>query len=241
MTDGSDGRVIGIIAAAGSGERMGGAQKAFQLLLGREMVAYSLQVMEESEEIDNVMLVVPSDAVDTATRLCLGMRFNKVGSISKGGRTRRESVESAIRSIDGSDLIVVHDGARPCITTELITRGVAMARETDAAIPVVPAQDTIKEIAPDGKVVATPDRSRLFAAQTPQVFHGALLRRAHYETSPDLVLDDASLIEALGLPVHTFEGDPANIKVTTPIDLAFAEAVLRQRGMTEPTYPGQWA
>ena len=241
MTDGSDGRVIGIIAAAGSGERMGGVQKAFQPLLGREMVAYSLQVMEESEEIDSVMLVVPSDAVDMATRLCLGMRFNKVGSISKGGRTRRESVESAVRSIYENDLIVVHDGARPCITAELITRGIAVAREHGAAVPIVPVQDTIMDIAPDGKVVTTPDRSRLFAAQTPQVFDSMLLSRAHYETSPELVLDDASLVEALGLPVHTFEGDPANIKVTTPIDLAFAEAVLRRRGIAEPTYPGQWA
>lgn len=235
------GGTTGIIVAAGSGERMGGVQKAFAPLLGREMVAYSLQVMEESEEIDRVMLVVPPDAVDTATRLCLGMSFKKAGFIGKGGRTRRESVESAVRSTDESDLIVVHDGARPCITADLITRGVALARETGAAIPTVPAQDTIKEVAPDGTVVTTPDRSRLYAAQTPQVFQGALLRRAHYETSPDLILDDASLVEALGEPVHTFEGDSANIKVTTPIDLAFAEAVLRQRGIAEPTYPGQWA
>ena len=169
------------------------------------------------------------------------MGFSKVSAISKGGSTRRESVESAVRSTDERDIIVVHDGARPCVTTELIARGVVLARETGAAIPVVPAQDTIKEVAPDGTVVTTPDRSRLYAAQTPQVFQGELLRRAHYETSADLVLDDASLVEALGLPVHTFEGDPANIKVTTPIDLAFAEAVLRQRGITEPTYPGQWA
>ena len=235
------GATTGIIVAAGSGERMGGVQKAFTPLLGREMVAYSLQVMEESEEIERVMLVVPPGTVDTATRLCEGMRFSKVGSIGVGGHTRRESVESAVRSTYENSLIVVHDGARPCITAELITRGVALAREAGAAIPVVPAQDTIKEVAPDGTVVATPDRSRLYAAQTPQVFDSMLLSRAHYETPPDLVLDDASLVEALGLPVHTFEGDPANIKVTTPIDLAFAEAVLRQRGITEPTYPGQWA
>lgn len=241
MADGSQGRVIGIVAAAGSGERMGGVQKAFTPLLGREMVAYSLQIMQESEDIDAIDLVVPSDAVDTATRLVLGMGFSKVSAISKGGSTRRESVESAVRSTDGNDLIVVHDGARPCITTALIARGVALARETGAAIPVVPAQDTIKEVAPDRTVVTTPDRSRLYAAQTPQVFQGELLHRAHYETAKDLVLDDASLVEALGLPVHTFEGDPANIKVTTPIDLAFAEAVLRQRGITGPTYPGQWA
>ena len=233
--------VIGVIVAAGSGVRMGGVEKAFQPLLGREMVAYSLRVMEESEEIDRVMLVVPPNGIETATKLCEVMGFSKVRSIMGGGRTRRESVEGAVRSTDESSLIVVHDGARPCITTDLITRGVALARETGAAIPVIPAQDTIKEIAPDGTVLATPDRWRLYAAQTPQVFHGALLRRAHDETPPDLVLDDASLVEALGLPVHTFDGDPANIKVTTPIDLAYAEAVLRRRGISEPHDPGQSA
>ena len=233
--------VIAIIVAAGSGERMGGVQKAFMPLLGREMVAYSLRVMEESAEIDRVMLVVPPDAIETATRLCLGMNFTKVTSIGKGGRTRRESVESALRSTSDGDLVVVHDGARPCVTSELISRGIAVARETGAAVPVIPVQDTIKEIDSDGKIVSTPDRSRFYAAQTPQVFHAGLLKRAHYETSPELGLDDASLVEALGVDVHTFKGDPANIKVTTPVDVAIAEAILRSRGITEPTYPGQWA
>ena len=101
----------------------------------------------------------------------------------------------------------------------------------------MPVQDTIKEAGQDGRIVATPDRSRLFAAQTPQAFRTELLERAHAEAPADLVLDDASLVEALGEPVHIFEGDPGNIKVTTPIDMAVAEAVLRQRGITAPDEP----
>ena len=126
---------------------------------------------------------------------------------------------------------------RPCVTTELIARGVVAAREHGAAVPAVPVQDTIKERGQDGRVVATPDRSRLYAAQTPQAFRIDLLNRAHAEAPADLVLDDASLVEALGEPVHIFEGDPGNIKVTTPIDVAVAEAVLRHRGIGAPDEP----
>lgn len=229
------GATTGIIVAAGSGERMGGVQKAFQPLLGRMMAAYSLQVMEDSQDIDHIVLVVASDSVEKAASLVSSMGLCKVSAVCAGGATRRESVLAGLRvAPDSSEITLVHDGARPCITVELIARGVAVARENGAAAPAVPVQDTIKERRHDGRVVATPDRSRLFAAQTPQAFRTELLERAHREAPVDLLVDDASLVEAIGEPVHIFEGDPGNIKVTTPIDVAVAEAILRQQGNTAP-------
>ncbi len=229
------GATTGIIVAAGSGERMGGIQKAFHLLLGDEMAAYSLRVMEASQDIDHIVLVVASDSVEKAKLLVSEMGLCKVSAVCAGGATRRESVLAGLHAVpDDSEITLVHDGARPCVTGELIARGVATAHEHGAAVPAVPVQDTIKEAGQDGRVVATPDRSRLYAAQTPQAFRTELLRRAHAEAPADLVLDDASLVEALGEPVHLFEGDAGNIKVTTPADVAIVEAILRQRDNRAP-------
>ncbi len=225
----------GIIVAAGSGERMGGVEKAFHVLLGDEMAAYSLRAMEASQDVDHIVLVVASDSVEKAQLLVSEMGLCKVSAVCAGGATRRESVLAGLRAApDGSEITLVHDGARPCVRTELIARGVAAAREHGAAVPAVPVQDTIKEAGRDGRVVATPDRSRLYAAQTPQAFRTELLKRAHAEAPADLLLDDASLVEALGEPVHLFEGDAGNIKVTTPPDVAIVEAILRQRGTIAP-------
>ena len=229
------GAVTGIIVAAGSGERMGGVQKAFAPLLGREMVAYSLRAMEDSQDVDYIVLVVASGSVEKAKSIVLSMGLCKVSAVCSGGATRRESVLAGLRAApDDSEITLVHDGARPCVTAELITRGVEAAREHGAVVPAVPVQDTIKEARQDGRVVATPDRWRLYAAQTPQAFRTELLKRAHAEAPADLVLDDASLVEALGEPVHIFEGDAGNIKVTTPTDVAIAEAILHQQGNTAP-------
>ena len=148
-----------------------------------------------------------------------------------GGATRRASVLAGLQAAPDNEITLVHDGARPCVTPELVARGIEAAQEHGAAIPAVPVQDTIKEAGQGGLIVNTLDRSMLYAAQTPQVFPTDMLKRAHAEASADLLLDDASLFEALGWPVHIFEGDPSNLKVTTPIDVAFAEAVLRRRGV----------
>ena len=233
-----DRTVTAIIVAAGSGERMGGVQKAFQPLLGRAMAGYSLRAMEDSPEIGRVVLVVAADSVSKGESLVASMGLRKIAAVCAGGDTRRSSVHAGLEAAPDSAFTLIHDGARPCLTPELVARGMAAAQDDGAAIPAVPAQDTIKEVGQGGRVIRTPDRSTLYAAQTPQVFPTALLRRAHAEAAPDLVLDDASLFEALGWPVHIFEGDPANIKVTTPIDLAFAEAVLRRRGVVEPDGSG---
>ena len=231
MTGTSRGPTVGIIVAAGSGERMGGVEKAFAPLLGRMIVSYSLRAMEDTPELDHIILVVAADSVEKGASLVSSMGLCKVAAVRPGGATRRASVLAGLHAAPNSEITLVHDGARPCVTPELIARGIVAAREHGAAIPAVPVQDTIKEAGRGGLIVNTPDRSMLYAAQTPQVFPTDMLKRAHTEAPPDLLLDDASLFEALGWPVHIFEGDPSNLKVTTPIDVAFAEAVLRRRGV----------
>ena len=227
----ASGPVTGIIVAAGSGERMGGVQKAFAPLLGRMMVSYSLRAMEDTSELTNIVLVVASESVQKGESLVSSMGLCKVAAVCAGGATRRASVLAGLQAAPDNEITLVHDGARPCVTPELVARGIEAAQEHGAAIPAVPVQDTIKEAGQGGLIVNTPDRSMLYAAQTPQVFPTDMLKRAHAEASADLLLDDASLFEALGWPVHIFEGDPSNLKVTTPIDVAFAEAVLRRRGV----------
>ncbi len=227
-------RARAIIVAAGSGERMGGLQKAFVPLLGRVMAWYSLRALEDAPEIDDIVLVVAADSREKAESLVVSMKLRKVAAICVGGATRRASVLAGLDVAPQSEITLVHDGARPCVAPELIARGVAAATK-GAAVPAVPVQDTIKEAEHGGRVLRTPDRSALYAAQTPQVFLTELLKRAHHEAPADVLLDDASLFEALGWPVHIFEGDPSNLKVTRPIDLAFAEVVLRRRGIESAT------
>ena len=121
--------------------------------------------------------------------------------------------------------MAVHDGGRPLVKPGMINRGLEAARETGASVPIVPLVDTIKEVGEDGAVVRTLDRSRLWAAQTPQVFRYDLLLRAHREITAD-VTDDAAMVEMLGVRVKTYEGRRRNIKITTPDDLTMAEAYL---------------
>ena len=232
------GSVVAIIVAAGAGERMGGVQKAFTPLLGRMMIAYSLQAMDDVGEIGHIVVAAARDGVGRARSLISSMNLRTKPIVCAGGATRRDSVLAGLRASPPSELSIVHDGARPCITPDLIERGIAVARATGAAIPATPVNDTIKEVGPGGLIVRTPERSRLFAAQTPQIFATELLVRAHAEASPDLLLDDASLFESLGWPVYVYEGDPSNLKVTRPIDIALAEAVLRERGVGAPDKAG---
>ena len=233
------GPVVAIIVAAGAGERMGGMQKAFAPLLGRMMIAYSLQAMEDTDDVVHIVAVVAGDGVGAAEDLISSMNLRKGSAVCAGGATRRDSVLAGLRASPPSELIIVHDGARPCITPDLVVRGIAAARATGAAIPAVPVNDTIKEVGPGGLIIRTSERSRLYAAQTPQVFATELLKKAHAEASADLLLDDASLFESLGWPVHVFEGDPSNLKVTRPIDIALAETVLRERGVRRPDDAGE--
>ncbi len=210
--------VVGIVPAAGSGERLGApGPKAFVVCAGRPLIEWSLDVLAVA--CDRVVVAVPPGYEDGRDRVV-------------GGRHRSESVGAALRAAPEATVAVVHDAARPLLTIELVERCVAEVRAGwEGAVAAAPMTDTVKEAAPDGRVLRTLDRATLWAIQTPQVFAADALRRAL--DVPEAVLaaatDDASLVEAAGGAVRVVEAPPENIKITWPGDLRAVESVLRAR------------
>lgn len=215
----------GIIVAAGAGVRMRGADKLFSLVAGRPLLAHAIAAFESCEKIDRVVLVSSMANLKRARVLVAEQRFSKVLTVCAGGPRRQDSVKCGLTALGPCDWVAVHDGGRPLVRPAMISRGLEAARETGAAVPVVPLADTIKEIDETGAVTRTLDRTRLVAVQTPQVFRHDLLVRAHDEVTDD-VTDDASMLEALGHTVRTFEGSNRNVKITTVEDLMLAEIYL---------------
>ncbi|HEX6461140.1 MAG TPA: 2-C-methyl-D-erythritol 4-phosphate cytidylyltransferase [Thermoleophilaceae bacterium] len=208
--------VVGIVPAAGSGERLGASgPKAFAMCGGRSLLDWSLEVLESV--CDRVVVAVPAG-------------FEGEGRVL-GGASRSESVKLALAAAPEATVAVVHDAARPLITRELVQECIEALPDCDGVVAAAPVSDTIKEADGSGRVVRTLDRSALWAIQTPQVFRADVLRRAL--DVDDAVLaaatDDASLVEAAGGTVRVVEAPAENIKVTRPVDLALAEALLRAR------------
>jgi 2-C-methyl-D-erythritol 4-phosphate cytidylyltransferase len=210
--------VVGIIPAAGSGERLGASgPKAFALCGGRSLLDWSLEVLEAV--CDRVIVAVPAGFEDEEDRVL-------------GGASRSESVRLALAAAPEATVAVVHDAARPLITRELVESCVAaLSTAWDGVVAAAPVSDTIKEADGSGRVVRTLDRSALWAIQTPQVFRADVLRGALEVEDAVLAAatDDASLVEAAGGAVRVVEAPAENIKVTRPVDLALAEALLRAR------------
>ena len=215
-----------IIVAAGSGERMGGLDKLFTEVAGKPLLAHAIEPFQECLLVSGIVLVVTDDNLQHGRDLVTRFAFSKVGSVVEGGARRQDSVRAGIDALSACDYVAVHDGGRPLIRPGMIARGLNAARETGASVPVIPLVDTIKNVAPDGVVSGTLDRSRLVAAQTPQVFRYDLLMRAHTEITHD-VTDDSAMVELLGVAVMTYEGRRRNIKITTPDDLWLAESYLQ--------------
>ncbi len=219
------GTVGAIIVAAGSGTRMEGLDKLLALIAGRSLLAHAVAAFEDCADVDKIVVVLSDENLDRGRASLDEHGFTKTGEFCTGGPRRQDSVYCGLQTLGPVDWVAVHDGGRPLVRPGMITRGLEAAQATGAAVPIVPLIDTIKEIDPDGCVVRTLDRSRLWAVQTPQVFRYDLLLRAHQEVTTD-VTDDAAMLEQLGLPVATFEGRRHNIKITTPDDLTTAEAYL---------------
>ena len=221
-----DGEVFGaVIVAAGSGVRMDGLDKLFTRVAGRPLLAHTVAAFEECWNIDRIAVVLSESSQEAGRTMLAEEDFTKIVGVCHGGLRRQDSVSCGLKTLGQVDWVAVHDGARPLIRPGMISRGLEAARETGASVPVLPLVDTIKEVAADGSVVRTLDRSHLWAAQTPQVFRYDLLMRAHKEITEN-VTDDAAMIEMLGVPLKTYEGRRRNIKITTPDDLWLAEAYL---------------
>ena len=214
-----------IVVAGGDGARLGADRpKAFVGLGDRVLLAWSVEMLDEHPAVDGIVLVVPAGWEEPATLLADDLIAGKVAAAVAGGSTRAASVAAGLAAVpDDADLILVHDAARPFARPELVTRVLEALGQADGAVPGVPVTDTVKRVSA-GVVVETPDRSALVAVQTPQGFRADALRRAYSQPAEVLAAatDCASLVEAAGGRVAVVEGDPANLKVTTPDDLAEA-------------------
>ena len=223
---------VAIIAAAGQGTRLGGKlAKQFLELAGVPVIIHTLKKFEQCAEIQEVVLVLPAPDAAGFLELVGKYELRKLRRVVAGGATRSESVWRGLQSVREAtaEIVAVHDGVRPFVTPEEITRTVEAARLSGAAILTAVPVDTIKEVE-NNRVVRTLERTRLRRALTPQCFRYELLRRA-YEQPHELVkdaTDDSSLVEALGIAVTIVEGDARNIKITRPEDLALGEMILKQ-------------
>lgn len=224
-TNGTSHRVGAIIVAAGSSARMGGVDKIFHPILGLPLVGYSLRVLQDSPEVDDIVLVVAPRSIEAAQRLVDDLGCTKVVAVCPGGDRRQDSVGNGLDQLPGVEWVLVQDGARPCITQDMVRRSLETASITGAAVAAVPVKDTIKVVDDDGGVVHTVPRDSLRAIQSPQTFTADILRRAHKEVDSS-VTDDATLVELLGYQVRSYPGSYANIKVTTPEDIALVETLL---------------
>jgi 2-C-methyl-D-erythritol 4-phosphate cytidylyltransferase len=217
-------RVAAIVVAAGAGKRFG-QMKQFVYLKGKPVLEWTLEKFQAHEEVGSIVLVLP----DEEDRKHYQMRYDKIIDVVRGGEKRQDSVWQGFRLLDQAttELVLVHDGARPLVDGRLVSRIIAEARAAGAAIPVVPLEDTAKEVR-EGLVVRTVDRFGLFRVQTPQGFLYPVLQKALDAARRDRFFgtDEAMLVERAGLPVRAVEGDPRNIKITTPLDLKVAEALL---------------
>jgi 2-C-methyl-D-erythritol 4-phosphate cytidylyltransferase len=220
-----------IVVAAGRGSRLGaGRPKAFVALAGRPMVAWSLDAIAAAGVPRAVVAVPPGHGAAAEEALADAAAAFPLGfALVEGGATRSASVRNALAAAPEATIAVVHDAARPLVTRELVERCLAALEPgIDGAIAAVPMTDTVKEAAPDGRVMRTLDRSALWAIQTPQVFKADVLRAALERDAAALAAatDDAALVEDAGGVVTVVESFPENLKVTRASDLRIAEALL---------------
>lgn len=215
-----------VVVAAGDSHRMAGVDKIFAPILGLPLIAHTLGPLEASPIVSEMVLVLSDANVEMGKAVVREHGWSKVTSVCRGGARRQDSVRLGLERLSPWRWVAVHDGARPCIDSGLLQRGVDAARETGMAVAAVPAKDTVKVVSSAGIVEATPPRDSLWMVQTPQVCGYDLLLHAH-RTCLETFTDDAAMVESLGHEVKVFMGSYSNIKVTTPEDLAMVELILR--------------
>jgi len=220
-------RVAAVVVAAGRSQRLG-QDKTLLRLGGKPLLTWSVETLEASPLVDAIVLVVAESNQEAACRMATERGWTKLIDIVRGGASRSESVRHGLAKTEGYQWVLIHDAARPFLDQEMIERGLVAATETGAALAAVPVKDTIKVVSPDKRVLDTPPREALWAAQTPQIFRRDLIWQAHQQaTGP--ATDDAYLLEARGQPVLIFFGSYENLKVTTPDDVELARAIAARR------------
>lgn len=219
-----------VIVAGGSGVRFGG-DKLMASLGGLPVLARTLLAFQQSDMIGEIVVAARPDAVEGVRALCRAHGITKAAEITAGGATRALSCYAGVMAVsDRAELIAIHDGARPLVSEQVIRDAMWTAYRHTAAIPAIPVRDTIKRAA-DGIVEETPLRSALFAVQTPQCFQADLIRAALTDavrSAPDIT-DDSLAVERIGGRIYLSQGSEENIKITTPLDMLLAEAILQRR------------
>lgn len=219
-----------IIVAAGSGTRFGGERpKQFLEIAGKPVLIHTLERFENCPQIDEIILVLSSSQIKAYRQAAAGYHFKKLSKIAFGGPTRAKSVFNGWRTVEAerTEIVLIHDGARPLVTEAEIAATVEKARETGAACLVAPVVDTIKEVL-NGRIARTVDRAKLRRALTPQAFRYDILACVFADADlSETATDECYLVEQTGQPIATVEGSPRNIKITTPEDLAVAGIFLQ--------------
>ncbi|MCL2365682.1 MAG: 2-C-methyl-D-erythritol 4-phosphate cytidylyltransferase [Oscillospiraceae bacterium] len=220
-----------VIAAAGSSARMDGQDKLFIKISDIPVLAHTLMVFERCALIDEIIIVTRKESIESVARLCANYHITKATKIMAGGATRLESVMNGVFAVSWkTELVAIHDGARPCIDERIIERTILRARKRQAVAPGIPVSSTIKKVNRN-IVTETMDRSDLIEIQTPQVFNADLIKGALTKAKKDApdITDDCMAAELMGVPVHVTQGSRNNIKLTTGEDVVVAEAIIAQQ------------
>jgi len=197
-------KVGAVIVAAGKGERMGGIDKMFTQLGDKPILVRVIDTFQKCQPVDQIVVVINKENLELCRRLVTEQGWTKITRICPGGERRQDSVAAGLSQLNQCQWVIIHDGARPLVSVELIENGLDAARETGAAVAAVPVTDTIKIIDNEGIVQNTPPRQSLWAVQTPQVFRFDIITKAYKQIS-DNVTDDATLVERLGYKVKLLD------------------------------------
>lgn len=218
--------ISAIILAGGKGKRMGAdISKQFILVNNKPILYYTIKNFMKCNEIDQIILVLPKDEIEFCKKEVIEKYSLKIDKIVEGGKERQDSVFNALTVIDNDGIVLIHDGARPFVSQEIIKNGIKYANEFGAAAPGVMPKDTIKVKAENGFSKETLNRSELMAIQTPQSFKVKTIKECHKRIKEEkkIVTDDTMVVEMYGNSVYLYEGNYKNLKVTTPEDLWIAE------------------
>ncbi|HEX5036234.1 MAG TPA: 2-C-methyl-D-erythritol 4-phosphate cytidylyltransferase [bacterium] len=219
-----------VIPSAGLGKRFG-AQKQFLEIAGKPVLIHTLQAFEDAPSVSLVCVVAPEAEIASVREMIVKFGMKKARNVVAGGKERQDSVRLGFEALPPCDIVVVHDGVRPLVTSDIIEKTIAGAQAFGGCVAALPAKETTKKVNADGAILETVDRSQLWNIQTPQAFRRDIFRRAVEKSVKDgfLGTDEAMLVERLGETVKVVTSSPYNIKITAPEDLAIAEAFLKLR------------
>ncbi|OGI23514.1 MAG: 2-C-methyl-D-erythritol 4-phosphate cytidylyltransferase [Candidatus Melainabacteria bacterium RIFOXYA12_FULL_32_12] len=223
-------KISAIIPAAGSGTRFGSNKnKLLENINGMPVIIHTLQTISSIDAINEIIICTSDNIIDEIKNLVSKYNISKVKQVILGGVTRQESVFKGLKTLNNPDIVIIHDGARPLITRDIIENSIKTATEKGAAIVAVPTKDTIKRVNKENRIIETLNREELWNIQTPQVFNYKDILEAHIKFQGQNFTDDSALIEALGMPSYTVMGSYKNIKITTQEDIKIAEVFITSR------------